>query len=108
MREDGILNVAKPSRERMHKMISPLRRYFSPTFFGLDNIDTRQPYLFIGNHPTLGFFDTILMFDELLWSKDIFLRGMADHSHFPVPYWRDFISKSGGGIGECVFNRAGR
>jgi 1-acyl-sn-glycerol-3-phosphate acyltransferase len=93
----------------MRKTMSPLRRYFSPTFFGLDNIDTSQPYLFVGNHSTLGFFDTFLMFEELLWSKDIFLRGMADHSHFSVPYWRDFISKSGGVRGtreNCLKLRA--
>lgn len=93
---DDLLNIERIPREKMHRMMAPFRAYFSPVFHGLENVDPDKPYLFVGNHNTLGFFDTFLLFDGLLWEKDIYLRGMADHAHFSVPYWGDFIKRAGG------------
>lgn len=119
---DDFVNFDKPQSETLNKAMSLLRAYFSPVSYGLENIEPGIPYLFAGNHTTLGFFDTFMLYDELRRSKDIYLRGMADHAHFSMPYWGDFIKRAGAvpgtrencrkvmeaGQSICVFPGGGR
>ncbi len=77
-------------------IFAPWRAYFSPVFYGMDNIDAQTPHIFVGNHTIHGILDSPLVFAELLHVKGIHLRGIADHVHFSIPLWRDFVKWTGG------------
>jgi 1-acyl-sn-glycerol-3-phosphate acyltransferase len=57
---------------------------FQPEFLGLENIPTDRPLLFVSNHPIMAF-DFPLMLEGLYARTGIFLRTLADHSHFQIP-----------------------
>jgi 1-acyl-sn-glycerol-3-phosphate acyltransferase len=92
---DDFTQKDQVSTETLNKFMAPFRSYFSPVYHGFENIDPDRGYLFVGNHTTLGFFDTFLLFDGVLQEKGIYMRGLADHSHFSVPYWGDFAKRAG-------------
>jgi 1-acyl-sn-glycerol-3-phosphate acyltransferase len=81
-----------PPLKTLWRMSTPLRFYFSPKFFGLDHINPERPALFVGNHTIYGVLDVPLYAIELYRQKGIFIRGLADHFHYLVPGWRDFLS----------------
>jgi len=81
-----------PSLKTLWRVSTPLRLYFSPQFFGMDHIDPERPALFVANHTIHGVLDIPLYAIELYRQKGIFLRGLADHFHYMVPGWRDFLS----------------
>ncbi len=76
-------------------LTAPLRAYFSPRFFGMDNIDPDKPTLFVGNH-TLFSIDYPLMVYEIYRQKGFSPRPLADHWLFDVPLFRTLIPKVGG------------
>eukprot|EP00658_Telonema_sp_P-2_P082295 TRINITY_DN8674_c0_g1_i1.p1 TRINITY_DN8674_c0_g1~~TRINITY_DN8674_c0_g1_i1.p1 ORF type:complete len:291 (+),score=52.26 TRINITY_DN8674_c0_g1_i1:298-1170(+) len=61
------------------------RAVLHPVFVHLDRIpETSRPLLFVSNHTILGF-DFPLLLHGLYQRKGIFLRTLADHSHFQIP-----------------------
>lgn len=92
-----VVEFDKPSQRDMSLMTAPLRAYFRPRFFGMDNIDPARPALFVGNHTIFGLLDVPLMTAEVYKEKGILIRGLADHAHFEIPGWRDVMA-SGGGV----------
>jgi 1-acyl-sn-glycerol-3-phosphate acyltransferase len=93
---DNIVDINRPPPGAVALMFAPLRAYFSPVFYGLDNIDEKIPHMFVGNHTIHGVFDSLLVFTELYRVKGIRLRGIGDHVHFSIPLWRDFVKWTGG------------
>ena len=90
--------VSKADRkwaERFFKVTSPLRIYFSPRFFGMENIDPERPALYVGNHPLFAV-DYPLMAAEIYYKKGILLRPLGDHWHFKIPFWGTLITNIGG------------
>lgn len=80
--------------KRFFKLTAPLRRYFRPRFFGLDNIDPDKPSLFVGNHPLFAV-DYPFMAAELYEKKNIILHPLGDHWHFRIPLWSFLVSQIG-------------
>ncbi len=73
-----------------------LRLYFSPKFYGLDNIVAAKPALLVGNHTLYGIIDVPLLLAQIYKDKDILVRSLADHAHYDVPLWRNLLDKIGG------------
>jgi len=81
-----------PSIKTLWRISTPLRLYFSPQFFGIESINPEKPALFVANHTIHGVLDVPLYAIELYRKKGIYIRGLADHFHYMVPGWRDFLS----------------
>ncbi|MEX0811110.1 MAG: lysophospholipid acyltransferase family protein [Chitinophagales bacterium] len=90
-----LVNFTPPSKEFVKKLIAPLKFYFSPSFYGMDNLDSTRPALYITNHTVFGVTDGTLFGAEMYLKKDIFLMSLVDKAHFNVPFWRDIIPKIG-------------
>ncbi|KPA14764.1 glycerol acyltransferase [Candidatus Magnetomorum sp. HK-1] len=87
-----ILDFKPPSLEMLLRISAPMRFYFSPVFYGMENIQAGKPYLFVANHTIHGVLDVPIYAIEIYRQKDIFVRGLADHFHYLIPIWRDFIN----------------
>lgn len=91
-------NTFKPpvSAKVMSWLQFPAKVYFSPVYFGLDNINPEKPHLFVGNHTIYGGMDIHFYWVALYKEKGICARGLGDHYHFLVPGWRTLLEKFGG------------
>ncbi len=83
------------SAKTLSRIFAPLRAYFRPRFFGLDNIDPDKPSLFVANH-TLYALDMPLLCAEIYRRKGILVRGLADQAQLAVPLWRNLVVRAGG------------
>lgn len=81
--------------ERAIALLEPWRKLVAPKFLGLDRVPAERPLLFVGNHTLYGVLDIGFLWRELLVKHDIFLRGLADHAHFRIPFWRDLMARWG-------------
>jgi len=81
-----------PSIQTLLMASAPIRFYFSPVFMGMENITNERPHLFVANHTIFGVFDVPLYAIEVYRQKGIFMRGLADHFHYLIPLWRDFLN----------------
>lgn len=89
------IDFSPPSKTFVENLSKPLYAYFTPEFFGMENLDAKKPTLFIANHTIYGVTDGTLYVAEAYLKKDIFMRGLADDMHFMVPLWRDIFKKLG-------------
>src|SRR4051812_32594112 len=80
---------------RMMRVVDPYLRFARPAFTGWENVPTGGPLLFVGNHTLYGFIDVPLIFGALWHEKGLVLRGLADHRHFVIPRWREFMASCG-------------
>ncbi|MEW5733254.1 MAG: lysophospholipid acyltransferase family protein [Thermodesulfobacteriota bacterium] len=87
-------NFRPLSKTTVWLLTAPMRRYFSPKIFGLENIG-QGPYLFVGNHTIYGVLDVPLYAAVLYRRKNIYLRGLGDHYHFMIPGWGGFLEALG-------------
>jgi len=78
--------------------------YFTPTFLGAENIDASRPAMYVGNHSIYGVFDSPMIIDYLYNEHKVAVVGIADHSHFYIPLWREIFRKFGAidGVQEYV------
>lgn len=95
MQQKETEDFTPPPKELLWKVIWPLRKYFSPVVFGLENVDPKNPSLFVGNHTLYGVFDATIYHVLLYREKGIFLRSLGDFAHFFVPGWGTFLKKFG-------------
>jgi len=98
--EELIYHFQLPDANLMWQLSAPLRAYFSPTYFGLDNLHPDKPALYIGNHTLYGGLDVPLYITELYCKRGIFLRSLGDKMHYKVPTWREFVTKYGAVVGS--------
>jgi len=91
---DEGLSPDRTRAELFFRAISPMRAYFSPRFFGLENIRPDQPSLYVGNHPLFAL-DYPLMAAEIYHRKGIMLRPLGDHWHFKIPIWGRLMTSIG-------------
>src|SRR5690606_26734244 len=82
-----------PSRTLAKQFIKPFKFYFDPQFYGLDELDTSRPALYVANHTIWGVLDGYPFGIELYLQKGIVLRSLTDSLHHKVPYWREFITQ---------------
>lgn len=84
-----------PPVKVVEDFIKPLRYYFSPQFFGMENVDAAKPCMFVTNHTVYGITDGLLFGAELYVKKRIFIRPLVDDIHFEIPVWKDKIRQVG-------------
>jgi len=87
-----------PSEERIEQLVrffTPWRWYTAPCCSGISNVPTDRPFLLVGNHTLLAVLDVPLMILLLYEQTGLLPRAVADHIHFSIPAWRDFL----GGVG---------
>ena len=87
--ERRMLRFQPPSLTLLRTVTYPYRRLLEPLLVGESNlplaaIRARKPVLFVSNHPILGL-DFPLLLTELYARHGVFLRALADHSHFQIP-----------------------
>lgn len=94
-----ITHFDPPSLDTVEKVTALSRFYFSPQYFGLENVDRSRPALYVSNHTIYGSLDSPLVYEKLYKDKGIVLRSLGDQFHFDVPLWRDFLADSGTVLG---------
>lgn len=91
-----IVPFRPPSRRLTRRLAAPARRYFRPTFTGLEHIKPNGRYLFVGNHTLFGMLDTPLLLAQVYEETGLYLRALADKFHFQIPVWGDILMRLGG------------
>lgn len=86
------LSFEPVSKTFARNFMIPFNLYFHPKYFGLENINTKKPAMYVSNHAVLGVFDCFPFGIELYIEKDIILRALVDSNHFKLPIWRDMMS----------------
>jgi 1-acyl-sn-glycerol-3-phosphate acyltransferase len=88
--------------ETIWRMSWPLRLYFSPKFYGLENINPEKPGLLVGNHTIYGMIDPPFLGITLYRKKGILVRSLGDFAHYKVPFWKEFLLRMGSVPGTRV------
>ncbi len=83
------------SQTRMWRLTAPLRAYFRPRFYGLENFDPAKPTLMVGNHTLFGILDVPLLLARIYRDTGVLVRALADHQHYYVPLWRTLLDRTG-------------
>lgn len=84
-----------PTAAQLHRQLAAARAWFSPRFFGLDELDLTRPALFVGNH-TLFSLDAPLMLSAIYSRHGVLVRALGDHVHFRIPGWGAMVRNLGG------------
>jgi 1-acyl-sn-glycerol-3-phosphate acyltransferase len=87
-----------PSRAFVRNFMVPFNFYFSPQFYGEDELDVSKPAMYVSNHTVLGLLDGFPFASELYVKKGVFLRALADSNHFKIPVWKDIVSNKLGAV----------
>ena len=87
------LDFTPPSKRFAQNFIKPFKNYFSPSFYGIEELDGSRPAMFVSNHAVMGVLDVYPFAIELYLKKGIYMRALADSNHFKIPLWKDFITK---------------
>lgn len=66
-----------------------------PVVEGIENLPSKGPALYVGNHTLMGVFDVPVMQAQMAKLRGITLRSLGDRGHFKVPGWRDFMTSMG-------------
>ena len=82
--------------DQVWNLSAPMRLYYSPQFFGMENIDPKQPALYVTNHTIYGIADGPLLVSQIYKEKGIWLRNLVDNAHYEIPIWRDVMDMIGG------------
>jgi len=94
--EHHALSYTPASKTIIRAFMAPFKFYFSPQFYGLDELDVTKPAVYVSNHTILGILDGFPFASELYLRKGIMLRALADSNHFKIPVWRDILSQNFG------------
>lgn len=86
---------SKRELDRTVRFFEPWRILTAPKLFGLENVPSEGPMLFVGNHTLFGILDVPMMCVQMYVKRDILLRALGHHMHFKVPFWRDFLEHWG-------------
>jgi 1-acyl-sn-glycerol-3-phosphate acyltransferase len=89
------IDFTPPSVSFVENFSKPLYAYFTPDFFGLENLDAKKPTLYVANHTIYGVTDGTLYVAEAYLKKGIYMRGLADDMHFKIPGWNKYFYKTG-------------
>jgi 1-acyl-sn-glycerol-3-phosphate acyltransferase len=86
---------APPSTETFDWLAAPMRAWFAPKLLGREHVHADRPALYVGNHSIYGVIDLTIFAAELYREKRIYLRCLADASHFALPLWGDLLTRLG-------------
>ncbi len=84
-----------PPQDFVRRGLRPLYRWFSPRWFGLENVHPDRPGLYVGNHTIYGIIDSPVLFGGLYEKTGVYVRSLGDHYHFKVPLWGEALLKYG-------------
>jgi 1-acyl-sn-glycerol-3-phosphate acyltransferase len=90
--------VGRPSELELRAasaLLAPWRALTDPRFFGLEHVPRAGPMLLVGNHTVFGLVDLPPMLIGLFEASGVYARGLADHAHFKVPLWGEFLARFG-------------
>jgi 1-acyl-sn-glycerol-3-phosphate acyltransferase len=87
-----------PSRAFVKNFMVPFNFYFSPQYYGEDELDVSKPAMYVSNHTVLGVLDGFPFATDLYVKKGVFLRSLADSNHFMIPGWRDVVTDKLGAV----------
>lgn len=87
-----------PTLSFVKKVTRPMFEYFTPEFYGIENVDPSRPTLFVTNHTVFGLFDGPMFGAELYEKKGVFVRSLVDNVHYEVPVWRDLLTSVMGAV----------
>eukprot|EP00808_Paulinella_micropora_P015365 g14166.t1 len=87
-----------PSMWVARLVAAPFRWLMPTTSFGLENVPTDRPVLFVGNH-TLYAWDMTVLAWLLFSQKGIMPRGLADTFHWLIPGHKHFLQYFGAVVG---------
>src|SRR5688572_27142581 len=91
----SLLKFEPPPIGQIEDIAQPLKLYFRPQYFGIDEVDDSRPALYVTNHSVYGLTDGLLFGVELYKRREIFIRALVDDIHFQIPVWKDFIQRIG-------------
>ncbi|WP_232542395.1 lysophospholipid acyltransferase family protein [Nocardia bovistercoris] len=80
---------------RVDRLVAPMRAWFSPRFYGLDNIPAEGPVLLVANHSMIAF-DCGLLMTEIMHRHGRVVRGLGDHALMDRPAIRRAVQRIGG------------
>jgi 1-acyl-sn-glycerol-3-phosphate acyltransferase len=75
--------------------LAPWRALAAPRFHGIEHVPTTGAVLLVGNHSIYGLLDPPLMAAELYVRRGRFLRSLAEHAHYRIPGWWQFLQAGG-------------
>lgn len=104
--ENIALDFNPPSKNFIKKVTQPFYDYFTPEFFGLENLSEKKPTLYIANHTIYGVTDGTLYLAEAYLKKNIYMRALADKMHFMIPIWKNIFADLGfanGSRDNCAY-----
>lgn len=90
-----ILDFTPPPLSTVERALKLQSMYFDPHFYGLDNVDSEVPALYVGNHTIYGSLDAPLIYSTLYREKNIVLRSLGDSFHWKVPFWGKLMTEGG-------------
>ncbi|MGI5217360.1 lysophospholipid acyltransferase family protein [Nocardia sp. CA-290969] len=79
----------------LEALLSPVRMWSDPRFFGLSNIPESGPALLVSNHNLLGMIDAPLLLPEVLRRRGRLIRGLAENVLIRVPGVRHLLHHYG-------------
>ncbi|WP_084534500.1 lysophospholipid acyltransferase family protein [Nocardia yamanashiensis] len=89
------VELTDTDRRVIDLLTAPQRAWFSPRFYGLDNLPAEGPVLLVGNHTLAGGTDAPLLAHEILVQRDRLVRGLAENVLIDVPVLRDALHRLG-------------
>ena len=95
---DGARLHHRPSDAQLRAALaalSPWRALAAPRFFGIEHVPTSGAVLLVGNHSIYGLLDPPLMVAEIYHRRGRFLRSLAEHAHYQLPGWWQFLQAGG-------------
>jgi 1-acyl-sn-glycerol-3-phosphate acyltransferase len=81
--------------EELDHLLQPLKRLLSPVSLGVERVPREGAVLLTGNHTIYGLLDIPMLGLEIYEKTGRAVRGLADHNHFALPIWRDFLRRLG-------------
>jgi len=82
--ESSMIQWKPPSYSVIRTITAPFHAFLNPIFIDMQKIPVDRPLLFVSNHTIMGL-DYPLLLVKLWRDHNIFIRALADHSHFQVP-----------------------
>lgn len=89
------VRLTELDRRVIDVLCAPSRAWFSPRFWGVENIPAEGPVLLVGNHTLAGGTDAPLLAHEVLVRRDRLVRGLAENVLIDVPVLRDALHRLG-------------
>jgi 1-acyl-sn-glycerol-3-phosphate acyltransferase len=86
--------------DRLAGLLGPLERVVRPKVYGAEHLPA-DGSLLVGNHTICGFLGLPFMMAEIWKRRRLPVRGLGEHAHYGIPFWRDALTACGMVRGTC-------